>query len=67
MIYHMALKTIIQHIYPSVFSIAFKKLKCRQYYSTIWVSKDSIKLVFADGYKKRFYPIQADFMVDYDK
>ena len=64
-IYHMALKTMLQRIYPNLSSIDFKKKETPmilQHCLNI-----NIELVCADSYKRRYYPILVGFMVDYEE
>ena len=63
-IYYMALKTILQRIYPSFPYVELRK-RDRNDIAALLKHKDGIKLICAKGYKRRYYPVLADFMVDY--
>ena len=63
-IYYPALKIILQRIYPSLSFVELRK-EDNNNVATLLEHKDGIKLVCADGYKRRCYPILAGLMVDY--
>ena len=50
-IYQMALKTMLQYTYPSLFSIDIKKNGDTNDVIALLRYKDGIQLVFVDGYK----------------
>ncbi len=61
----MALKTMLQHTYPSLLFVDFKKKGDINDVAALFEYKDGIKLVYADGYKRRCYLILAGLMIDY--
>ena len=63
-IYHMALKTMLQRTYPSLPSVELRKRDTNDI-EALLEHKDGIELVCANGYKRRCYPVLADFMVYY--
>ena len=62
-IYHMALKTILQYIYPS---LLFDNLRNRNTddVAVFFKYKDSTELMCADGYKKHCYLVLVGLMID---
>lgn len=65
LIYHKASKTIFQHIYLFSLLLLVKKWDVDNIITLFEYIKKSIKLAYANDYKKRYYPIFADFMIDY--
>lgn len=65
-IYHIILKTILQHISPSFFFVEFKK-KDTNDFAILLEHKNGIELIYVDDYKRCCYPILVGFMVDYKK
>lgn len=63
-IYHIASKTILQHTYPSFFSIDFKITNTNNLIALLEY-KDDIILVYANRYKRYCYFVLAGLIVDY--
>ena len=63
-IYHMTLKTMLQCIYPNLSSIELRKRGTNDI-AALLEHKDGIKLMYADGYKRRCYLVLVGLMVDY--
>ena len=61
---YRALKTMLQHICPSFFLLTLKIENINDV-AILLEYKNSIKLVYANSYKKSYYPILANFIVDY--
>ena len=64
-IYHMVLKTMLQHTYPS-FHYVELGIGDTNDIAALLEHKDGIKLVCVDGYKRRCYPVVASLMMDYE-
>ena len=62
----MALKTMLQHTYPSLLFVELKKEDTNNV-AALLEHKDDIKLVYLDGYKRYCYLILAGLMVDYEE
>ena len=63
----MALKTILQRTYLSLFSVDFKKKTDTNNIVVLLEYKDGIKLVCANGYKRHCYPVLAGLIVYYEE
>lgn len=63
-IYYMALKTMLQHTYYSLSSLTLRNEDTEDIVA-LFDYKDGIDLMSTDGYKKLYYPVLADFMIDY--
>ena len=63
-IYHMALKTMLQHTYPNLSSVELRKRDTNNVVALL-KHKDGIELMCADGYKRCSHPVLASLMIDY--
>ena len=65
-IYHMALNTMLQHIYPILPSMKSRK-RDNNDVAALFEHKNGIELMYADNYKTRCYPVLAGFILEYKK